>query len=145
MLGRIACVTFSAPDLDAVEAAYTNHLEYKVQLSTEVTPEQAELWGCQAMSGASCLLMSPAAASDFVFRFVQRDRDPGYVPYTTYGWNASELIVENVDALAERLADSPFQIIGPPKNLAFSDDIRAMQVMGPASEILYLTETVTST
>ena len=62
------------------------------------------------------------------------------MPYTTYGWSASELIVQDVDQLADDLADSPFEIIGPPKNLSFTDDIRAMQVLGPANEILYLTQ-----
>ena len=36
--------------------------------------------------------------------------------------------------------ESPFQIIGEPANLDVSDDIRAMQVIGPAGEVLYLTE-----
>ena len=62
------------------------------------------------------------------------------MPYTTYGWSASELIVQDVDQLADNLADSPFEIIEKPKNLSFTDDIRAMQVLGPASEILYLTQ-----
>jgi hypothetical protein len=38
------------------------------------------------------------------------------------------------------MADSPFRIIGEPQNLSFSDDIRAMQVLGPGQELLYLTE-----
>jgi hypothetical protein len=48
--------------------------------------------------------------------------------------------VQNVDAMAERVADSPFEIVGEPRNLSFSEDIRAMQLRGPANEIIYLTE-----
>src|SRR6056297_2479657 len=64
---------------------------------------------------------------------------PGYRPLTTWGWNAAELIVEDVDGLAAELEDSPFRIVGPPEDLSFSEAIRAMQVIGPAEEVLYLT------
>jgi len=36
--------------------------------------------------------------------------------------------------------ESPFEVIGEPANLDVSDNIRAMQVIGSASEVLYLTE-----
>ena len=42
--------------------------------------------------------------------------------------------------MAERIKGSPFETVGEPRNLSFSDDIRAMQLRGPASEIVYLTE-----
>jgi len=54
--------------------------------------------------------------------------------------SAAELIVDDVDALAAELASSPFRIIGGPADLSFSDQIRAMQVVGPAREVLYLTQ-----
>jgi len=38
------------------------------------------------------------------------------------------------------LENSPFKIIGAPADLSFTKDIRAMQVLGPADEILYLTQ-----
>ena len=42
--------------------------------------------------------------------------------------------------MAAELASSPFRIIGGPADLSFSDQIRAMQVVGPAREVLYLTQ-----
>ena len=54
--------------------------------------------------------------------------------YLGYGF------VDDVDALAAELASSPFRIIGGPADLSFSDQIRAMQVVGPAREVLYLTQ-----
>jgi hypothetical protein len=71
---------------------------------------------------------------------VEADGEPDFAPFSTYGWNAAEIIVEDVDELSAQLANSPFQIIGEPQNLSFSDDIRAMQVLGPGHELLYLTE-----
>ncbi|MGI9309275.1 MAG: hypothetical protein ACR2P6_08430 [Gammaproteobacteria bacterium] len=139
MLGSISCVTISAHDLDAVQDAYA-HLDYRVSGDGRISDQQAELWQAPEMTDAPFILLSPAAGNDFCFRFVNRPHDPDYVPLTTFGWNASELIVQNVDAMAEKLADSPFDIIGPPKNLSFTDDIRAMQMRGPADEVVYLTE-----
>ncbi|MDG2155244.1 MAG: hypothetical protein P8M26_04790 [Gammaproteobacteria bacterium] len=139
-LGKIACVTVSAPDLDAIERAYSRNFNYRVTETGSVSEAQAGLWGTKGMAGAQTLIMAPASGSDFVFRFIERPADPNYVPLTTWGWNASEVLVENVDALAEQLVDGDFDVLGEPKNLSFTDDIRAMQLRGPANEILYMTE-----
>jgi hypothetical protein len=139
-LGKIACVTVSAPDLDAIERAYSRNFNYRVCETGTVSEAQAALWGTKGMAGARTLIMEPPSGSDFVFRFIERPADPSYVPLTTWGWNASEVLVENVDALAEQLVDGDFEILGEPKNLSFTDDIRAMQLRGPANEILYMTE-----
>lgn len=84
--------------------------------------------------------MAPAAAKDFVFRFIELPLDPAYRAFTTHGWHAAELIVEQVDPLAVQLRNSPFEIVAPPLDLSFCPDIRAMQIRGPGGEILYLTE-----
>ena len=139
-LGPIACITVTAPDLSAVEAAYTGFLDHRVAGRGAVAPELAASWRAPAMSGKPYLLLSPAAGEECVFRFIEADTDPNYVPFSTYGWNAAEIMVEDVDAMAGRLKDSPFEIVGEPQNLSFSDDIRAMQILGPGKELLYLTE-----
>ncbi len=84
--------------------------------------------------------MAPAAGDDFVFRFIETPAEPGYRAFSRHGWNAVELIVARVDALALRLAASPFEIVAPPMDLSFCPDIRAMQIRGPGGEIIYLTE-----
>lgn len=140
MLGSITCVTIGAPDLGAVEAAYCDYLGYRVAQWSKLGRETCEAWGCEKLEDAPCLLLAPEASDDFVFRFVEQPRDPDYVPLTTWGWNAAEIIVRDVDTLAAELADSPYEIIGEPANLSFTDDIRAMQVTGPGGEVLYLTE-----
>ena len=140
MLGAIRRVTITATDLTAIEQAYSKYLEYKVSDRSVVTETEAQAWGAPATAGSASLSMRPAAGEDFEFRFIAGPAYPDYVPLTTYGWNASEIMVKNVDALAPRFADSPFEIVGEPRNLSFSDDIRAMQLRGPADEIIYLTE-----
>jgi hypothetical protein len=59
----------------------------------------------------------------------------------TFGWNAIEILVQDPDALAAKFAQpgAPFEIIGPPRPLGPNSPIRAMQVIGPAQETLYLT------
>jgi hypothetical protein len=105
-----------------------------------VSAAQARLWRTPGAEGRRMLRMVPAAADDFVFRFIEMPAQPGYRAFGRHGWNAAELIVDKVDPLAERLATSPFEIVAPPMDLSFCPDIRAMQIRGPGGEILYLTE-----
>ncbi len=83
--------------------------------------------------------MLPGGEGNTGFRFVESQPAPGYVPFRHMGWNAAEIMVQDTDAVAAKLAGSPFPVIGPPADLSFSDKIRAMQVLGPSNEALYLT------
>ena len=140
MLGRISTVTITTPDLPATTAAYQRYLGYRVTDDGALGHEVARAWGRPQLAAQRCVLMEPESGAETYLRFVQGPTYAGYEPLACVGWNAAELIVQHVDALAERLAGSPFRIIGPPADLSFSDRIRAMQVVGPAREVLYLTE-----
>ena len=140
MLGRISTVTITAPDLPAAVAAYQRYLGYRVVDDGALGRDMARAWGRPQMAGQRAVLLEPESGVETYLRFVQ---GPAYVehePLSCVGWNAAELIVEDVDALADELANSPFRIIGRPADLSFSDQIRAMQVVGPAREVLYLTQ-----
>jgi hypothetical protein len=73
---------------------------------------------------------------------------PGYKAMTTYGWHSLEITVEDVDAIPPRLKASQFKIIGDPHDLGVGSNstapkgslIRAMQVIGLAEDVLYLTQ-----
>lgn len=140
VLGPICGVTVATPDLGASEEAYVGHLGYRVAERGVVSAELAQLWNRPAAAGARYLSVHPAAGDDFSFRFVESSPAPGYRAFASFGWNAAELIVRDVDALAATLAGSPFEILGPPQDLSFTDAIRAMQVRGPGGEVLYLTQ-----
>ena len=60
-------------------------------------------------------------------------------PFAAPGWAAMEVLVKDLDAL---FADLPpaFSLLNPPAALSFSEQIRAMQVAGPAGELIYFTE-----
>lgn len=139
-LGPIACITVTAPSLDDVEEAYTRFLGYRIVGRGTVDADLADLWQAPATAGRRQLLLGPEAGDECVFRFIETRGGDALVPFSTWGWNAAEIMVENVDAMAERLAGSPFEIVGEPQDLSFTDDIRAMQILGPGRELLYLTE-----
>ena len=139
-LGRITAVTITSPDLDRVIDIYSKYLGYRLISSTTVTAEQAKIWDAENIEGSRMIFMSPESSNDFFFRFIEQDIDEDYVPFGTYGWNAAELIVRDVDQSAEKLIGSPFEVIGEPADLSFTDQIRAMQILGPSKEIIYLTQ-----
>jgi catechol 2,3-dioxygenase-like lactoylglutathione lyase family enzyme len=139
LLTSIVAVTIVVPDLAAVEAAYTRHLGYRVVERGTVSGELAAAWAAPAMRGRRVALLGPQSGEPVYLRFVESPPTPGYAALKTLGWNATEILVEDPDALAERLADSPFRIVGPPRNLQFNPKVRAMQAIGPAGELLYLT------
>ena len=139
-LGRITAVTITSPDLDRVVDIYSKYLKYRLVSSTRVSADQAKSWDAQSIENSEMIYMSPESSDDFFFRFVEQSSDDDYVPFGTFGWNAAELIVKDVDESAEKLIGSPFEVIGQPADLSFTDQIRAMQILGPSKEIIYLTQ-----
>ena len=139
-LGRITAVTITSPDLDRVVDIYSKYLKYRLVSSTRVSADQAKSWDAQSIENSEMVYMSPESSDDFFFRFVEQSSDDDYVPFGTFGWNAAELIVKDVDESAEKLIGSPFEVIGQPADLSFTDQIRAMQILGPSKEIIYLTQ-----
>jgi catechol 2,3-dioxygenase-like lactoylglutathione lyase family enzyme len=146
-LGPISCVTIAAPDLQRATDLYQRYLGYQTVESGTIPPPQAESWGRPGLAGRNYALLLPEGQGQTYIRFVESrpargsaaGGTPAYVPFRHMGWNAAELMVQDTDAVAARLAGSPFPVIGPPADLSFSDQIRAMQVLGPSSESLYLT------
>lgn len=141
MLGLILIITLGAPDIGAEEAAYSKWLGYSVEAHGTVDEDLASVWAAPAMAGRPYVLMQPGSKEKIYLRFVQVDAADGYVPMKTFGWNAIEIMVQDPDELAQRLGQpgSPFEIIGQPRPLGPNSPIRAMQVVGPAKEVLYLT------
>jgi catechol 2,3-dioxygenase-like lactoylglutathione lyase family enzyme len=140
MLGSICGVTIVVPDLDPIERAYTNYLGMRVASRGKVAAAQAQAWGAPACAGCDTLTLMPEIGEETSLRFVADPAAGRCAPFTTFGWNATEITVRDTDALAARLAHSPFRIIGAPANLKGFESIRAMQVLGPAGECLYLTD-----
>ena len=139
-IGRISAVTIPCPDLSNTAELYTQFLGYRIVDRGQITKQEATNWNAKNIEGSNYLMLQPKNSGDFSFRFVEQEIQNDYVPFKSPGWNAAELIVKDVDDLAEKLFNSQFEIIGPPADLSFTDQIRAMQVIGPSKEILYLTQ-----
>lgn len=139
MLGPILAVTIAVPDLAIAEQAYGTTLGYQVVERGEISADVSGLWNAPVAAGRPYLMMQPASGANMYFRFVESPSVPGYEPLKTYGWNANELLVEDVDAMPARLEGSPFEIIAMPRNLSTTDEIKAMQAFGPAKELTYFT------
>lgn len=139
MLGPIRAVTVAVPDLATAEQAYAQTLGYDVIERGEIDADTSSIWNAPVAVGRHYLLMRPASGAQMFFRFVECPPVPGYEPLRTYGWNANELLVEDVDAMPEKLKGSPFEIIAMPRNLSTTDEIKAMQAFGPAHELTYFT------
>jgi len=138
-LGAIHEVTYTVPDIDLIEATYTRWLRYRVEARGTVTALEAEAWGASAMSGRRFIRLVPASGEAVGLRFISAP-DSQWHALRSHGWNVSEIVVQDVDALAAELRSSPFRIIGEPMSLTRFAMIRAMQVIGPANECLYFTQ-----
>lgn len=140
MLKSIIIVTISVLNLGSVETAYEEHLDYAAVDRGVLGADLSAAWGTPAMSGQPYLLMQPASRERVFLRFIENPQTAGHEPMTTFGWNATELLVKDPDALADRLEGTAFRMIGPPKDLWVAPNApRAMQVKGPGNEVLYLT------
>jgi catechol 2,3-dioxygenase-like lactoylglutathione lyase family enzyme len=139
-LGTICAVTFTVPDLSAIERAYVNELGYKVAARNHISAAQAGSWGAPAVAGFTALLLAPASGEAAYLRFIEDAGAAGWTALTSFGWNVTEFVVQDVDALAARLAGGDFEIIGPPQPLTRFPMIRAMQAIGPAGECCYFTQ-----
>lgn len=139
-LERILEVTYTVPDPGAIEAAYTRWLGYRVLERSVVDVALARDWEAPLMQGRSQIVLGPPQGESVAMRFVEDADAADWTALTSFGWNVSEIVVQDVDALAAVLEHSPFRIIGPPASLTRFPMIRAMQVIGPAGECLYFTQ-----
>jgi hypothetical protein len=73
-------------------------------------------------------------------RFIEDVDAAGWTALMSFGWNVTEFVVQDVDALAIRLEGGDFEIIGPPTPLTRFPMIRAMQAIGPCGECCYFTQ-----
>ena len=138
-LERIREVTYTVPDIAAIEHAYKRWLSYRVVERGEISAEQSTTWAAPALRGRPYVTLAPAAGDQVRLRFITEPL-ARWRALISHGWNVSEIVVQDVDALAAELRDSPFRIIGPPASLTRFPMIRAMQVIGPAEECLYFTQ-----
>ena len=139
LLIRIVIATIGAPNVVTVADWYSKWLDYQVSETGTVDKALADSWGTPKSAGRPYILMRSKGTDDVFIRAVEIDPVPQYRPMTTWGWNAIELTVENVDRAYEKVRNGPFEIIGKPETLGDNSPLKAMQMIGPAGEVIYLT------
>jgi hypothetical protein len=140
LLRHIAIVTHCVPDLLTAVDAWTMHLGYEIAEQGTLDAGLCAVWNTEAAAGQRYCTLRPASGQDSYIRFIESADPGGYGPPMTFGWNATELLVRDVDRLAMRLRGSPFRVLGGPGDLYPRPRApRAMQVVGPSGELIYFT------
>ena len=143
MLKSIAIVTILVNQLAPVESAYKEHLDYAPVHRGQVSSQQAALWNAPAAAGSKFVILQPASRKPVYLRFVAMPGGTGPTPGLTHGWNATELLALDPDAIEAGFAGTPFEVIGPSRPLWNAPNApRAMQAIGPANELLYFTRII---
>lgn len=136
----LKAATLTVRDVAASADLYTKWLDYRVVERSTVSTSLAHSWGTPDTAGRDVCVLQPASGASVYLRLIQGDIPDDYVPLRSYGWAAIEICVQDVLAVAKRMADSPFEIIGPPREIPGLTAIYPMQVQGPDGEIVYFTQ-----
>jgi catechol 2,3-dioxygenase-like lactoylglutathione lyase family enzyme len=136
----LRAATLSVADLERSVDAYAATFDYRIVERGRVDAGLARSLDAPAAVDAPMAVLGPASGASVFIRLVQVPAHPAYLALRTLGWAAIELCVTDVQAALARVADSPFQVIGPPRPLDGFPDIVPMQVRGPDAEIVYLTQ-----
>ncbi len=140
LLKDIEIVSHSVTDLAAEVAAWTTCLDYQIIEQGSLDMALCNAWDTQADLGLAYALLGPASGAAVYIRLIEAQNRIGYWPPVTWGWNVTELLVEDPDAMALQFENSPFRRTGGPGDLYSSPKApRAIQTCGPAGTTLYFT------
>jgi len=140
LLRNISIVTHCVADADAEISAWTDLLGYRLVDEGTLSAELCAAWDTPADEGLRYTLLTPASGAEVYIRLMESGERPGYWPPVTWGWNATEILVEDPDGLALQLEGSSIKRFGGPGDLYSSPKApRAIQTLSPAGAMLYFT------
>ena len=139
-LQDICIVTHCVDDLDREVEAWCSLLGYRALQRAPLGETLCTAWGTPGDVGRASVLLGPASGAPTYVRLVTAPGRAGYWPPVTWGWNATEILVTDPDALAERLNGSDIRRFGGPGDLYDAPKApRAIQTLSPAGAMLYFT------
>jgi hypothetical protein len=138
-LGPIIGATLLTQDIGYVITSYQSQLGFRVQTESNVSNQLASLWNTPSLVGNKMAILA-STNGDSWLRVVEDPSAKPATPLESYGWMALETNVASVDNIREKFTNDSFTVIGEPAYLQISDAIKAMQVVGPAGEVSYLTQ-----
>jgi len=136
----LRAATLTVSDLESSKSNYSKYFDHAVIEEGEIPSVLAESWESLASAGRPYVVMQPSSGVDIFLRFIEQPRHDDFTPLRSFGWAAIEICVEDVLKANARVEDSPFEIIGPPREIEGLDAIYPMQVQGPDGEIVYMTQ-----
>ena len=137
-LTEVRIVTHCVADLDAEIETWSRYLDYQLAGRGQLPAALCAAWDAKAETGREYAVMAPASGAKVYIRFIETGSRPGYWPPVTWGWNATEILVQDPDALAVELNGSPIRRFGGPMDLTRGPKApRAMQTLGPSGAMLY--------
>jgi catechol 2,3-dioxygenase-like lactoylglutathione lyase family enzyme len=147
-LRRIEIATNCVPDLQACLSAYSNLLDYRIVEQGHLPESLTDIWGTPKMVGMPYGLLQPASGADVYLRFIETGNPGGFWPPVTQGWLSTEILATDPDALLTKLtqeSDSAptrarfTHVSGPIDLYPSPKSARALQMAGPAGELMYFT------
>ena len=136
--GPLLHATLVVDDTERLLVAYAA-LGLVAVAQAPVSAAQAHEWQQPQLAARRCMLLASAGGTTLL-RIIEVPGTPLRPTRFSHGWLALEILVRDVDALAEPARRGGFEIVGAPADLDVSPHIRAMQLVGPAGEMLYLTQ-----
>jgi hypothetical protein len=130
--------------LSACVPVYRDQLDYRLVDEGRLPESLTSAWATPGMSGMPYVLLQPVSGAEVYLRFIETGNGGGYWPPVTQGWIATEILTTDPDGLLEKLQgearDPAFTHIGGPADLYPSPkSARALQMTGPAGELMYFT------
>jgi hypothetical protein len=137
-LGPIIGATLLCTDIDKVSKTYQSGLGYSLVSKALVADAQIACWDTPKLHQANMQVLASSDGQAWL-RLIEDKDSQQHLPLKTHGWMALETNVADVDVIRNEIDTNLFTIIGEPAYLQVSDAIKAMQVIGPANEVTYLT------
>ncbi len=138
-LRRLCAFTLTTPDVAETADAYRRCVGYVQSGDGVISTALADAWHSPRLAGRRFVLLHAEGAPETLLRLLELPGDTERIALPGHGWNAIEVLVRDPYELAHELQGSPFRVIIAPRPLPFDASIHAMQAIGPAGELLYLT------
>lgn len=127
-------------DLVSETDIWSQHLGYELISQGTLPADLCAAWGTPGEIGHRYSLMAPASDTKVYIRLVETEARVGYWPPVTWGWNATEILVQDPDQLALYLEGTPIKRFGGPANLyPHPKAPRAIQTLSASGAMLYFT------
>ena len=136
----LRAATLTVADLNQSVSHYANYFDHRVVEEGFIADDLAASWSAPGAAGRPCAVLEPSSGAEIYIRLIEQPPHPDFAPLRSYGWAAIEICVEDVLKANDRVTDSPFEIIGPPREIDGLPAIYPMQVKGPDGEIVYMTQ-----